>query len=115
MVVGCLSDIHIRKSLEYTGGRERNKRTRNGMAVERLYLVLCRRHSAHKFSDAFGALERLSVPCQSGRGAVQVRKGVDAGAGIVNRVVETGELVRCPSRNFDAGGNTDVSRSLMRE
>ena len=47
--------------------------TWNGMAIKRLYVMLCGGDASDELAHAVNALERLPVPCQRRVGPVEVR------------------------------------------
>jgi len=74
----------------------------NGMAVERLDLMLGDRHFLHQFLHSIGALERFSIPGQGRVRPVELWKVAKACFRVVGLVVDANEAVRCPCGDFDA-------------
>lgn len=71
------------------------------MAVERLDIVLRRRHVLDERDDAVGALEWCAVPRQGRGRTVELGELANAGGRVIGSVVNAGEIVRCACRNFD--------------
>ena len=77
--------------------------TWNRVAVKGLHFVLRLWHLRDEVAHALGALVRIPIPAHGRVGTIEIRQVVDARRGVVRRVVQTSEVVRCARRNLDAG------------